>query len=120
VGASQVLAVDLKGNTEVVVHVPEGLSAIDFLPDGRMLIAPRRGRHRQRRESDGRLVTHADLSIVSDYPWNDMVVDSRGNICIGNFGFILAGSSEPGDCHGHAMARPDRSPTTVRSRRPWS
>jgi sugar lactone lactonase YvrE len=87
VGADQVLAVDLDGNSEVIAHVPTGVSAVDFLPDGRMLIAPWRGRHLQRRESDGRLVTHADLSNLSEYPWNDIVVDARGNAYVGNLGF---------------------------------
>jgi sugar lactone lactonase YvrE len=33
------------------------------------------------------LVAHADLSNLPDYPWNDMVVDGRGNAYIGNLGF---------------------------------
>ncbi len=88
-GAGDVLAVDLDGSSEVIVHLPSVVSAIDFLPDGRLLIAPWRGPQLLRRESDGRLVMHADLSKLSEYPWNDMVVDGRGNAYIGNFGFHI-------------------------------
>jgi sugar lactone lactonase YvrE len=86
-GAHEILAVDLEGKREVVLRVPTGLSAIDFLPDGRLLITPQNGRQLLRRELDGSLVAHADLSTLSDAPWNDMVVDGRGNAYIGNLGF---------------------------------
>jgi sugar lactone lactonase YvrE len=86
-GAQEVVAADLAGRSEVILHVPTGLSAIAFLPDGRLLIAPWRGRHLLRREPDGALVPHADLTSLSDQPWNDMVVDGRGNAYIGNLGF---------------------------------
>jgi hypothetical protein len=33
------------------------------------------------------LVAHADLAILSDAPWNDMVVVGRSSACIGNLGF---------------------------------
>jgi sugar lactone lactonase YvrE len=32
-------------------------------------------------------VTHADLTGLSDRPWNDIVVDGRGNAYVGNLGF---------------------------------
>ena len=32
-----------------------------------------------RREHDGALATHADLSSLADRGWNEIVVDSRGN-----------------------------------------
>jgi sugar lactone lactonase YvrE len=83
-GAHEVVAVDLEGQSEVIVRVPTGLSAIDWLPDGRMLIAPWTSRYLLRREPDGSLVNHADLTRLSEYPWNDMVVDARGNAYIGN------------------------------------
>jgi hypothetical protein len=31
-----------------------------------------------RREPDGSLVQHADLSGITDKPWSDVVVDDRG------------------------------------------
>src|SRR5919199_6021330 len=96
-GAHEVIALDLEGNREVIVRVPTGLSAIDWLPDGRMLIAPFSGHRLLRQEPDGSLVTHADLASLSEYPWNDMVVDGRGNAYIGNLGWNPAsGEFRPG------------------------
>ncbi len=33
------------------------------------------------------MVTHADLGPVSEKPWNDIVVDARGNAYVNNIGF---------------------------------
>ena len=55
------------GNRDVIVRVSTGLSAIDWLPDGRMLLAPFGGPHLLRQEPDGSLVTHADLTSLSEY-----------------------------------------------------
>jgi sugar lactone lactonase YvrE len=49
--------------------------------DGRLL----------RREPDGSLVTHADLTSLADHAWSDMVVDGRGNAYVGNLGFDFPG-----------------------------
>jgi len=64
---------------------------LGFLPDGRLLIVSMRDGLLLRREHDGSLVTHADLSHLSRYPWSDMVVDGRGNAYIGNLGFNFPG-----------------------------
>src|SRR5713101_7506844 len=55
---------------------------IDWLPDGRLLIVSSRDGLLLRRDPDGSLVTHAELSGVSDRSWNEMVVDGRGNIYV--------------------------------------
>jgi sugar lactone lactonase YvrE len=105
IGAHEVIAVDLKGNRDVIVRVSTGLSAIDWLPDGRMLLAPFGGPHLLRQEPDGSLVTHADLTSLSEYAWNDMVVDGRGNAYIGNLGWSFPnGEFQPGIL---ALVRPD-------------
>jgi sugar lactone lactonase YvrE len=46
-----------------------------------------------RREPDGTLVTHADLSRVATGHLNDMAVDARGRAYVGNFGFDLMGGA---------------------------
>ena len=51
---------------------------IDFLPDGRLLVASSANRQLLRREPDGSLVPHADLDPVSMKPWNDIVVNGGG------------------------------------------
>ena len=86
-GAQEVVVVDLEGESEVIVRVPSFPFCIDWLPDGRLLIVSASDRLLLRREPDGSLVTHADLSALSEHPWNDIVVDGRGNAYIGNIGF---------------------------------
>jgi sugar lactone lactonase YvrE len=87
-GAQEIVAVDLDGKSEVVAHSPTAAGySIDWLPDGRLLLT---GRELLRREPDGPLVTHADLSGLSDYGrygWNEIVVDGRGNIYVNSVGF---------------------------------
>jgi sugar lactone lactonase YvrE len=86
-GAQEIIAVDLEGNSEVILRVLSFPFCIDFLPDGRLLIVSASERLLLRREPDGPLVTHADLSTLSEHPWNDIVVDAWGNAYIGNIGF---------------------------------
>lgn len=90
-GAQEVGAVDLEGKKEVIARIPGAPMGLGFLPDGRLLIVSMRDGLLLRREQDGRLVTHADLSHLSRYPWSDMVVDGRGNAYIGNLGFNFPG-----------------------------
>jgi sugar lactone lactonase YvrE len=86
-GANQVIALGLDGGHEVVVTVPSFPMCIDFLPDGRLLVVDSAQRRLLRREQDGSLVPHADLSAVSRKPWNDIVVDHRGNAYVNTIGF---------------------------------
>jgi sugar lactone lactonase YvrE len=90
-GTQQVAAVDLEGNSEVIAHVPAMPMGIGWLPDGRLLIVSSRDGRLLRRQPDGSLVTHADLTSLSGHPWSDMVVDGRGNAYIGNIGFDFPG-----------------------------
>ena len=106
-GAQEVGAVDLEGEKEVIARVAGAPMGLDFLPDGRLLIVSMRDGLLLRREQDGRLVTHADLSSLSRYPWSDMVVDGRGNAYIGNLGFNFPGGEfAPGIL---VLVRPDGS-----------
>src|SRR6266699_5599768 len=86
-GTGEIVAVDLDGHSEVTGHGPPGLGwSIDWLPDGRLLVT---GKELLRREPDGSMVRHADLSGVADF-WNEIVVDGRGNIYLNSirFGFL--------------------------------
>jgi sugar lactone lactonase YvrE len=89
IATHEVLRIDLGGNADVIAREPAGIASIGFL-DGALLIAQRTGLI-QRRQADGSFVTHADLARLSDKPWNDLVVDGRGNIYIGNIGFDFPG-----------------------------
>jgi sugar lactone lactonase YvrE len=77
----------------VEAEVPQQPSGLGWLPDGRLLVVSMRDARLLRREADGALVVHADLSgHVQGHP-NDMVVDERGRAWIGNFGFdLMAGA----------------------------
>jgi sugar lactone lactonase YvrE len=75
----------------VVVTVASFPMCIDFLPDGRLLVVDSAQRLLLRREPDGSLVTHADLSGVSAKPWNDIVADDRGNAYVNTIGFDFPG-----------------------------
>ncbi|WP_152382276.1 SMP-30/gluconolactonase/LRE family protein [Achromobacter mucicolens] len=88
----QVIMVTLQGAVDRVCLVPQQPSGLGWLPDGRLLIASMKDRKLLRREADGTLSVHADLSALTGGPINDMVVDAQGRAYVGNFGFdIMAG-----------------------------
>jgi sugar lactone lactonase YvrE len=91
----QVIAVGLDGRVEKMADVPQQPSGLGWLPDGRLLIVSMRDRKILRREADGRLVQHADLSGIADGHVNDMVVDAQGRAYVGNFGFDLMAGAAP-------------------------
>jgi sugar lactone lactonase YvrE len=93
--AHTVLAVDLDGKREDVLEVAGKPSGLGWLPDGRLLVVSMDDRRLLRREANGKLVTHADLSRFASHPCNDMVVDAKGRAFVGNFGFDLHGREKP-------------------------
>src|SRR5437588_1581678 len=111
-GAEELIAVDLAGYSEVVARVQSFPFCIDWLPDGRLLVVHSRDRKLLRREPDGSLVTHADLSGVSDRGWNEITVDGRGNAYVNGGGFdLMAGEAfAPGIV---ALVEPDGSARAV-------
>ena len=94
-GAQEVVAVDLDAHSEIMVRVgfPSFPMSIDWLPDGRLLIVSARHGLLLRQEPDGSLVTHADMSGLAEkgHPWNEIVVDGRGNAYLNNQGFEFPG-----------------------------
>ena len=83
------------GVVETVCAVSNRPSGLGWLPDGRMLVVSMVDRRVLRREHDGLLVTHADLSSLAPRRCNDMVVDAAGGAYVGNFGFELDNAEEP-------------------------
>ncbi len=100
----RVIAVDTGGHVETVAEVPQQPSGLGWLPDGRLLVVSMRDRRLLRREADGTLAVHADLSAVAGGHCNDMVVDAQGRAWVGNFGFDLMGGAPP---QRAALARVD-------------
>ncbi|RNJ46321.1 gluconolaconase [Mesorhizobium erdmanii] len=86
-GTSEIIATDAHGNREIMLIVPAVLPySIDWLQDGRLLVVSGREGLLLRQEVDGKLVTHADLRGLSKSPWNEIVVDGRGNIYVNGGG----------------------------------
>src|SRR6266851_45674 len=69
-GMQEVVAVDLKGKSEVIVRVPSFTFSVDWLPDGRLLIVS--AGDLLRREPDGSLVAHANLTSLSERHCNEI------------------------------------------------
>jgi sugar lactone lactonase YvrE len=88
--AQEVIAVDLKGKSEIIVRMPSFPFSIDWLPDGRLLLVSGREGLLLCLESNGSLSTHADLRGLTELGWNEIVVDGRGNAYINGGPGIIA------------------------------
>jgi sugar lactone lactonase YvrE len=87
-GTDQIVAVDLNGNSQVMGRGGGGSGwAVNWLPDGRMLIT---GAELMRVERDGSRVRHADLSHISRYGWSEITIDGRGNTYVNTINFDFA------------------------------
>lgn len=87
-GMQEIIGIGLDGKNQVRVNVPANIPfCFDWTRDGRLLVVDGRAGLLLQQESDGSLVTHADLRPVSTTPWNEIVVDGRGNVYVNNTGF---------------------------------
>ena len=86
-----VFSVSPQGERRTEVAFDGEPAGLGWLPDGRLLIASRLDRRIVRREPDGSLVPHGDLTPWATWHANDMVVASNGQAYAGNFGFDLDG-----------------------------
>jgi sugar lactone lactonase YvrE len=78
--AGEILVLDVAASTsEVVVRHASLPLCFDFLPDGSLVLVSNQEHAVLRRNADGALRSHADLSTISDQLFNDVVVDGRGN-----------------------------------------
>ncbi len=90
----RVQTVDLAGNVETIVEVPQRPSGLGWLPDGRLLVVSMVDRKLLRLDDDG-LTEVADLTPHASWHCNDMVVDARGRAYVGNFGWDIETSQAP-------------------------
>src|SRR5262245_19476656 len=85
-----VLSWEADGSDErVEAEVPGQPSGLGWLPDGSLLVVSMKEQKVLRRDGDGGLAVHADLSGKVEGPLNDMVVDAAGHAYVGGFGFDL-------------------------------
>jgi len=90
-GAREIVAVDTGGAREVVLQTSFDLPfCIDWLPDGRLLVVSGREGLVLRREADGTLSTHARVHELAAGPWNEIVVDGRGNAYVNGGAGVIA------------------------------
>lgn len=94
--AGRVMTVGPAGRLETVVQSEGWLSGLGWSPDGRLLAVSMQDRKLLRLDPGG-LVEAADLSGLTTFICNDMVVDAVGRAYVGEVGF---------DVHGGAPFRP--------------
>jgi sugar lactone lactonase YvrE len=94
-GAHELVALAPGEAPVVVARIESFPFCIAAGPDGRLLVVSAADRQLLRLQDDGSTLTHADLAPISGKPWNDIVVDGRGNAYVGNIGFDF-GAGEPG------------------------
>jgi sugar lactone lactonase YvrE len=112
-GTREVIAVDPAGNSEVILSAPSFPCCVGWLPDARLLVVSGRDGLLLRREPDGSLVTHGDVSGLSEpAAGNELVVDGRGNAYV-NGGQVLGEGAPTGII---ALVRPDGTAQQVADR----
>ncbi len=104
------------GERRVEVAFDGEPAGLGWLPDGRLLINSRLDRAIFRREEDGTLVRHGDLTPWATWHANDMVVAADGRAYAGNFGFDLDGlydgSVQPSAIASTSLVRVDPDGTS--------
>jgi sugar lactone lactonase YvrE len=109
--AGQVISVAGPGESTVEASVQSFPLCFDFLRDGRLLLASSADRKVLRREADGTLTPVADLAPISTMPWNEIVVDQRGNAYVNSIGFEFPeGEFAPGFV---VLVTPDGTATRI-------
>jgi sugar lactone lactonase YvrE len=82
----QVFAIQPDGGVRALCTVPNMPSGLGFSPDGALLIVSMKDSKVLRFDGNA-LSQAADLSSVTPYQCNDMLVDERGRAYVGNFGW---------------------------------
>ena len=111
----RIVAVDDAGTTEVVVEHRSLPMCFDFLPDGRLVLVSNQERALLVLDDDGTLTPYADLSALSSYGGNDLVVDGRGHAYVNSPDFDFASGPHEGDVQPGVvgLVTPDREVRVV-------
>ena len=81
----KVYNLDTTGNLSTLAEIPEQPSGLGWLPDGSLIIVSMLDRKLMKLK-DGELSIHADMSHLTPYQCNDMVISKNGTAYVGNFG----------------------------------
>jgi sugar lactone lactonase YvrE len=113
--AGEIIAIDDFGACELIVRHESLPLCFDFLPDSRPVLVSNQQVALLTAEDDGSLKTYADLSGLTEFGCNDIVVDGRGNAYVnsGNFEFTAGppqGAVQPGFV---ALVTPAGTPRVV-------
>jgi sugar lactone lactonase YvrE len=90
----RVLSLADDGRPRVELEVGTMPVTIDWLPDGRLLAVAGGTGRLLRRERDGTVAVHADLSALLPHPWNEVVADRHGRAYVNSIGFDMMGGAE--------------------------
>jgi sugar lactone lactonase YvrE len=108
-GTGEIVALESDGNRRMLGRVEGGMPfCLDRLPDGRLLTVTQQGLMTV--APDGTLSAYADLGGLSEFAWNDIVVDGRGHTYVNNINHDFGGEFAPGFV---ALASPDGPPRVV-------
>ena len=99
------IAVSEQGSAHIQVVIehdslPMCFDFLPHLPAGNLVLTSSSQRAVLRLSADGTLTRYADLSALSPAPaapWNDIVIDGRGNAYVNNVNFDFAAGPPPGD-----------------------
>jgi sugar lactone lactonase YvrE len=83
-------SVDENGEHRAEAHVASLPFAVDWTPEGRMLLLNAAKRKLLQREADGSFATKVDLGAICPHGTNEIVVDGRGNIYINDVNFDMS------------------------------
>lgn len=92
----RVSTVDPGGSQQTIMEVEGQPSGLGWLPDGSLLVISMTDHRLLRRDSEGTVGEHADLSEHCGGHLNDLVVDEQGRAYCGDFGFDLMNMGTPG------------------------
>jgi len=102
-----VYSVDVgSGASTTVLTVDDQPSGLGWLPDGSLVVSCMLQRKVLRQDALGEVSVLCDLSNATDYPINDLIVDPRGRVIVGEFGYDLYADAPPQDGSLFAI-RPD-------------
>jgi sugar lactone lactonase YvrE len=113
--AGEIIAIDDAGASDLIVRHESLPLCFDFLADGRLVLVSNKQMALLTLQDDGTLATYADLSALSSFGFNDIVVDGRGNCYVNspNFEFTAGPPDGPVQPGFVALVTSDGSARTV-------